>query len=777
MNLPAWSANLSDTSHDVPELVALLGEAAFPRRFEGALRACLSHLGFARGFVYQRRFPANEPGAVLRIGDAGSPAELQEPELERLLADGGVRACTPDAPELAPLAALQGAEVVLIPVAIDGRLDVLLAGVTAPGFGAITVERAVAIRPTLEAAFTRDRRWRLERLLLDAIAQGADPIELTDRRAFVLYVNRAWEGLTGYSAEEAVGRPLAELLRDPIDPVHDASFYQYAMDVLKQGRPWIATMASRGKDGRRLMQELTVTPVTGDDHAQACLATRRSVHGRMEREVALARAHHEFRAVLSGMPAGVAVLRDGQIYFANQAMLEVLGRSLDQAIGRRLEDFVHPEWRSSLESDGAPAAGHPQTVRFQRFDGSVRFCEVTPAGSVSFEGKPAAIVVLRDLSEQKIAQEQLALADRLTAMGAMAAGVAHEINNPLTYVIGDLEFLRESIGETLKDLAHVEALDEALEGATRIRRIVADLKSFSHTGDDHQLEAVDTVTVLNSACNMVLNEIRHRARLVRDFCPDLFVLAQEGRLMQVVVNLLLNAAHAIPEADGRDHEIAVRTRRHAEGHVALTVEDTGMGMPRQILDRVFEPFFTTKPSGVGSGLGLPISQRLVGEFGGVIHVESTYGAGTRVTVELLEAAAEPRSALHRAVDPGLRARRSRILVIDDEPSVATVLKRLLGDHEIEVANSGSEALARLAVDAKRDVVVCDVMMPGMTGADLFEVVQTRWPELASRFVFITGGTFTERTSAFLDGQVRSLSKPFDPDRVRSLLLEMLGPAD
>jgi PAS domain S-box-containing protein len=752
------------------DLAALLSDEPYAQRFERAVALALGRLSARGGWLYERHLPSLRPGAKRRIGPTGrAPETLDEAAIVKVIGDGKIRPLDDDGPLTG---ALEGEPALMIPL-YDGALvvGVLIA------IGASQTS-APELQAILQSALVVDRRIRTELLILDAVEQSADPIELTDKSARIIYVNRAWQAYTGYRGIEAVGAVLEDLFRDAeTTQLHDEAFYKFAMDTLRQGKAWTSTLISRGKQGQRLLQEVTVSPIKAGCGEEVNMATRRDVGPRAERETALMQAHHEFRTVLAAMPDGVAVLRDQTVVFANEALLTIFGLPLDRVIARPLVDLVHPEWQSAfLEALGDEGATAPRAVRFMRADGSVRFCEITSAGRVSFDGKPAAIVLARDLSEHKLAQEQLALADRLTAMGALAAGVAHEINNPLAYVLGNLEVLKESAAERLTLEGDREALDEALEGVMRIRRIVADLKSFSRAEGETRLEAVDVTSVLTGACNIVLNEIRHRARLVRDFEPGVAVLAQEGPLLQVFVNLLVNAAHAIPEDGGGPHEIRVRSVRLGDSRVSLSVSDSGSGIPEHIVARVFEPFFTTKAKGVGSGLGLPISQRIIHGFGGEIRVDSVVGKGTTVTVELAAAApALPRSARPRSNSlPAVR--RGRILLVDDEPSVAMALSRLLREHEVAVAHDGPSALGRLAEDPRYDLIVCDVMMPGMTGVDVYEQARARWPELADRFVFTSGGTFTDRTTRFFERQARTLEKPFDPERVRQLVREVLGAA-
>jgi PAS domain S-box-containing protein len=478
----------------------------------------------------------------------------------------------------------------------------------------------------LTSALSRERRDWLARSALAAMEQSIDPMELTDRHARLVHVNDAWVQLTGYSRAEAIGQPIAALMRDPVAPLHDPSFYQYTMDTIRGGRAWIGVVTGRGREGQRLVREVSVSPFFAHEAFAGNLAVRRDLGQRTEREEALARAHHEFRAVLAALPDGIAVLRADRVYFANPRLLSILDRPLDQVLGFGLLDFVHPQDRASMPGELTRGLAG---VRILRPDGSLRYVEIAAAGVVSFEGSPARILVARDTTDLRVSQERLAHADKLTALGELAAGVAHEINNPLTYMLTNIELLLEGQVDPTEDL-----LRETLEGGRRVRTIVSELRSFTRVDAREPQATVDVTRAVTSAVNIAQNQIRHRARLERQLMPALFARAQEGPLVQVFVNLLINAAQSIDE-ESPGRAPMIRVVAHAEhDDVVVLVEDTGRGIDPHVLAHVFEPFFTTKPKGTGSGLGLSISKRIVESFGGRIAIESRAHHGTAVRVHL-----------------------------------------------------------------------------------------------------------------------------------------------
>ncbi|HEX8705026.1 MAG TPA: ATP-binding protein [Myxococcaceae bacterium] len=394
------------------------------------------------------------------------------------------------------------------------------------------------------------------------------------------------------------------------------------------------------------------------------------------------------------------------------------------------------------------------------------------------------------LSELREAQEQLITADRRTSVGTLAAGVAHEINNPLAYVTSNIHYVLKELPdlrarlisshppeseareeETWQEVA--DALAEAREGCSRVQHIVQSLKTFSR-GDDDTRKAVDISHTLEAAISMAANEVRHRARLVRDYQPVPCVEANEVHLIQVFLNLLINAAHAIEPGAADRNEIRITTWRREDGHVRVSIADTGSGMTPEVRCRLFTPFFTTKPVGVGTGLGLSVCQGIVTRLGGQIEVQSEQGHGSTFTVLLPAAPAtaesgKPFTAAVPRLAPG--GRSGRVLVVDDDPFVRSALRRTLGqEHDITLASGAREALGSILQGGAFDLILCDLMMPEMTGMEFYAELKRLYPKQAESVVFFTGGAFTPATLDFVERQAgRVLNKPVDTQRLLELL--------
>jgi len=306
--------------------------------------------------------------------------------------------------------------------------------------------------------------------------------------------------------------------------------------------------------------------------------------------------------------------------------------------------------------------------------------------------------------------------------------------------------------------AVAEQAREALDGARRIARISKVLSVFSRV-DTQELAEVDVHTAMESAITMAFNELRFNTKLVRNYESVPPVWASEGKLSQVFLNLLINAAHATDDEAAESNCITVRTWA-AHGNVFAEVEDTGPGIPPENLKCIFDPFFSTKPLGKGSGLGLSICRNIVSELHGEIRVESEVGQGARFIVRLPvrdQVAEAPRA---QGVD--LPAVRGRVLVIDDEQVLRTVMQRLLFEHEVVTASSGSDAKSVLESDQNFDVIVCDLMMPVVSGMDIHRWLVLHNPGLAKRVIFVTGGAFGPVAGEYLNATGNTkIDKPFD----------------
>jgi CheY-like chemotaxis protein len=326
----------------------------------------------------------------------------------------------------------------------------------------------------------------------------------------------------------------------------------------------------------------------------------------------------------------------------------------------------------------------------------------------------------------------------------------------------------EADGETL------EAVSEARDGAQRIAEIVRSLRTFAQRDRERAPGANDLREAVRAAARIADSQIRPRARLTLDLRQVPRVRANEHELAQVALNLIVNAGQAIPEGQADDNEIRVTTRLAEDGRVALEVSDTGKGIAPDDLARIFDPFFTTKPVGEGSGLGLSICHGIVQALGGEISAESEPGHGSlfRVLLRVSDESVAPAPAFVPATSAG----RRRVLVLDDEPLVGRAIARMLGgEHDVVTLSEPADALARLSGGEFFDLVLCDLMMPGMSGIQCYEALRATRPELARGMVFLTGGAFTEEAQAFLERVPNArLEKPFEAEALRDVVARGAG---
>jgi PAS domain S-box-containing protein len=538
-------------------------------------------------------------------------------------------------------------------------------------------------------------------------------------------------------------------------------------------------------DGQRTPIEASVAPVVFEGRP-GTVAFIVDLTARREAERAHAQSEQRFRELIEAAPEPIGIIRDGHFLYVNRAYVETLGyAAADELLKRPISSFLHPddvalreEGERTLMRTGERLPVH--VFRALHKNGSIVLLEVSTV-PFEYEGRAAMLSMARDVTERKRMEAQLVQADRLAGLGTLAAGVAHEVNNPLAYVMLNLEWLARKVPELASDKASlpelVAMLEEARHGAERVAAIVQELRAFSRA-DGETRRRVDLRAAVEGAIKIAGYEIRYRARILTEFEDAPPIWANEARIEQVILNLLLNAAQAMPEgASAERNEIRVRVAVDGAGHVVLEVTDNGEGIPQATLSHIFDPFFTTKPVGVGTGLGLSICHSIVTALGGTIAVESQPGHGStfRLAFPAATGNADPlptREATSGGSPPGPRA---RVIVVDDELPIALTLRDLLGlDHDVTALTSAREALDVIGAGADVDVILCDLMMPGMSGIDLYERLRQERPGVERKIVFMTGGAFTARAVQFLANVAnRRVEKPFDMTLVERIVREMV----
>lgn len=482
------------------------------------------------------------------------------------------------------------------------------------------------------------------------------------------------------------------------------------------------------------------------------------------------------RAIGDGV---IATDAEGRVSFLNPAAEQITGWTAAEALGRAVEEvcpvsrdgapLVHPLARTlrTGERTALEAGAELETRRGVR-----RVIADTAAPIVGDRGVVGAVMVFQDVTEQRALAQRVAQSERLAALGQMAEGLMHELNNPLAYVLANARFALTRLEDEARQRG-TEAVSEALEavrdaheGADRIAGLVHELRQVvrSESAPREHVRLEDAVAM---AVHMLraLDEEHGRVRL--EISPGPRVRANAGQLAQVVLALVRNALAATSRAGKLEAKVLVRTGMTAAGHARLEVEDVGVGMAPDVVARIFDPFFTTQPAGQGLGLGLSICHRIVSDHGGTLRVRTEPGVGSCFTVEVPPSAVVPEQAsgtrVSTAPDVPLR-----VLVVDDDAPVGRAIRRTLAAHQVELETSPVRALERFELGERYDVVVCDVRMPILTGPEFHVRLRAIDAAQAARVVFVTGGPVSPAVRRHVDAAGVSLvHKPFTAEELVS----------
>jgi two-component system NtrC family sensor kinase len=573
------------------------------------------------------------------------------------------------------------------------------------------------------------------------------------------------------SGGETQQRPLAVAFGDPAPQAADPFFSEIhaAERVIRHanparlGTPIVAaghTMGVLALWGKRPDAfDETSEAVLAAVAAQAAIALQNT---RLLEILSLGKT--EWEQMVDAIRPAIAIIdQRGAIRRANRAFADLVGSPVTALTGRPWLLLLPPAWAEAVGRALADPGAEGGEIRTDRRAFAVRAHAV--------ESDPGtAVLLIEDVTDTKRLQEQLIQSEKLSAIGQLIAGVAHELNNPLASVLGFADFLSES---SQTPVALAEPIRVIQHEAQRAAGIVKNLLTFARKQDQERRQ-VEIGPILQRTLQLLNNQLIG-LRVEPTLHVDLHLPAVVGspnQLQQVFLNMINNGAQSIAGA-GRGGTVVVRARAWLDG-VAVDVSDDGPGIAEEHHARVFEPFFTTKAEGEGTGLGLSISQGIIKEHGGRIVLKSVPGEGATFTIELPGANPEPAAAgpAHGA------ARSGRILVVDDEPHILHYMRATLEawGHRVETAGDGAEAL-RLALRGGHDVIITDVRMPRLGGREFYERLASEQPAAAARVVFATGDAVRDDTMAFIERSGRPfLHKPFKLADLRSTLSAALDQA-
>jgi PAS domain S-box-containing protein len=630
---------------------------------------------------------------------------------------------------------------------------------------------AVARNVTLERQ--REEALRIQeahlRALFDSLVAG---VVVQNKQGKITRCNPSAERILGLTWDQLQGRtsidPRWRTVRQDGEPFPGDE--HPAMISLRTGKPVRdMVMGIYQPSGEFRWILINAQPFQAGDgpDADAVVTTFHDITDRISQESS--RRAELLDTILNNLPASTLAIFDRDL-----TLKECFGRPIlsGPSTPPSLLDWAPPEQRENLARIALQSIqGAPRRLDWShgKTHLDVRLAPLPEGGRTGSQG----LALAYDITERDEIHARAAHQDRLATTGILAAGVGHELNNPLTFVVSNLEFSMEELRSLPGAPAHQvtalrESLGEALEGAERIRKIVRGLRSFARE------ESAPTLTnlhaVVDISISMTRHELRHCASVVLKLDPVPPVMTDEARLAQVVVNLLINAAQAFKANDPGRNTITLRTQLTADARVALLISDNGPGIPPEVLPRIFDPFFTTKPVGRGTGLGLSISNSIVRSLGGELSCETEPGVGTTFRIVL------PRRTTSRPPPHAPTPRRKRLLLVDDEENMLRVMVRMLqSEFEVIALADPVDALRRFEAGERFDAVCCDLVMPKLSGLELLRRVQELDPAQAARFAFLSGGIQDEPTNTFLENVSNAfLEKPFHFEDLKLLLRRLVG---
>jgi len=627
------------------------------------------------------------------------------------------------------------------------------------------VSKARRISPTRDTrastAAVKGPRLDLLQAAADIVAALPDAVVVTGTDRRILAANEKGAELLGWELNDVVGQAIADHV-SPEERAHVAS----REDKVLAGEPQrYETKIINHRTNEERDVAVSSGPFRVNGELIGTVATLRDITDPKRAQDTLARSEARYRHLVESASDAIVTLdANGRFTTVNHAAENISGYKREELVGQwfapMLPDDDLPKALAHFQQALSGETGLFES-QFYRKDGEIRTISITYSTPQKDE---EVLCLIRDVTDQKMLQEQLIQSEKMSAIGQLVSGVAHELNNPLA---GISAFAQLLLAEKRFPPDQRTAAETIYSEARRASRIVQNLLTFAR---QHKAEKVPTAInqVLDDTLELRGYELRVRGIDVRreydESIPD--TMADAHQLQQVFLNLITNAEQAMEQREGHHHRLTVSTRRSGDA-IRIEVEDTGAGIPANLIERIFNPFFTTKPTGSGTGLGLSISLGIVREHEGKIWAENASqsgGGGARFVVEV--PITEPRPSGEHASITHVQVQGAdslRVLVIDDEASVRVSLQRYLAGkgHQVETTASGEDGLLRLKA-SKYDAVILDMRMPDLSGEQLYERLRSNDPSHAERVIFTTGDLVNDQMRRFLDGTGRPcVSKPFE----------------
>jgi len=629
----------------------------------------------------------------------------------------------------------------------------------------------------MEAIRLSEERYR-------SVVENANEAISVVQNGIIKLANAKVTEITGYTIEELNAMP-AEMLIHPDDRERIMAYHAERMSGNTTPASYALRIIDRQGNTRWLERHVTTIIWEGKP---AALVLDTDVTERKQAERALQESEERYRLIAENtrdviitadMDLKVTYISPSVRYLGDRTPEEVLATGLDKLLTpaslKEATKVLREELERARTQPVEPGRSRTLEMEVIRKDGSTLWAEARVSFLRNAEGQPVGLIgVLRDITERKRAEEErkqlelkAQIASRLASVGEMAAGVAHEINNPLTGIVGYAQLLasRQDLPEDVKkDLKIVN------DGAQRVAGIVQRLLTFARQVKPERRQVninqlIESTLALRTY-SLRTSNIEVTTRL-DPYLPD--TIADPGQIQQVLLNLIVNAETAMKEVH-RKRRLTITTRK-ADSIVEIKVKDNGHGIKPEIMDRIFDPFFTTRPAGEGTGLGLSLCYGIVTEHNGRIYAESKPGRGATFVVEL-PIVSEVAQPVQMPIDFRQKLTGSRILVVDDEPVIRDFINQVLSWEgcEVDTAASAEEALQKIA-SQQYNLLLLDIKMPGMDGIELYNRVKRLGRSLARRVVFITGDVISHGTERFLtENKLPHIEKPFTATQ----LIDKLG---